>query len=182
MKDIGISMEQIALTYAILPFTIFLAPLVVEFMAKILGNFTRVLFLALLGAGLFHTSLLFIPTNVNLNHPPSVVMFSLVDDNGTLTWTPCNAKQIKVNIDDNSLNCIKQNNPENMLDIVTIVGANSESITFDLVLKSCLFTCPSDSIQLCESLTNMMICSENKDEDEVTLRRVSMKLMVILKN
>ena len=39
MKDIGISVEHIALMYAVLPFTIFLAPPLVGFMADKLVRF-----------------------------------------------------------------------------------------------------------------------------------------------
>ena len=38
MKDIGIKVEHIALMYAILPFTIFLAPPLVGFLADKLGK------------------------------------------------------------------------------------------------------------------------------------------------
>ena len=39
MKDIGISVEHIALMYAVLPFTIFFAPPLVGFMADKLVSF-----------------------------------------------------------------------------------------------------------------------------------------------
>ena len=62
MKDIGISVEHIAIIYAVLPFTVFLAPSFVGFLADKLGNYTRVLLLMSVGMGVFHTLLLAVPT------------------------------------------------------------------------------------------------------------------------
>ena len=62
---------QIAIIYAILPFTIFLTPAGVGFLADKLGNFTRVLMLTVIGSAIFHTALLFIPT-VTRTHFDSV--------------------------------------------------------------------------------------------------------------
>jgi len=182
MKDIGISIDHIALIYAILPFTIFVAPPAVGFLADKLGSFTRVLFITMLGTGIFHTVLLFIPTSLNVGHPPNETMFSLVNETGTLVWTPCNIEQIKVNNSEIPVNCIDENKELKIKDIVPIFGPNSSEVSFDLILKSCSLTCPTDSIQLCESLSNMMICSEDKEKDLVTLRKISLKLMVITKN
>lgn len=181
MKDIGISIDHIALIYAILPFTIFVAPPAVGFLADKLGSFTRVLFLTLLGTGIFHTALLFIPTSLTVGHPPSETKFSLVNETGTLMWTPCNLDQIKVNNSDIPVNCIDENKDLKIKDTGPIFGPNYLEVSFDLILKSCSLTCPTDSIQLCESLSNMMICSENKEEELVTLRNISLKLMVITK-
>ena len=49
MTDIGITVDQVALIYAVLPFTIFVTPAAVGFLADKLGNFTRVLILTLTG-------------------------------------------------------------------------------------------------------------------------------------
>ena len=54
MKDIGMSIDYISVFYAILPFVTMLAPPAVGFMADKLGSFTRVLFVTLLGTGIFH--------------------------------------------------------------------------------------------------------------------------------
>ena len=80
MTDIGISIDHIALIYAILPFTIFVAPPAVGLLADKLGSFTRVLLVTLLGTGIFHTLLLFIPTSLSVGHPPNDTKFSLVNE------------------------------------------------------------------------------------------------------
>ena len=171
MKDIGISIDHIALIYAILPFTLFLAPPAVGFMADKLGSFTRVLFLTLLGTGIFHTVLLFIPPSLTVSQPPNETRFVLINETGTLIWTPCNFEQIK-----EVPNCFNENLTE---DFKSILGASSQEVSFDLVLKSCSFKCPSNKIQLCESLTNMMICNENREKGVVTFQNISMILPVM---
>ena len=45
--------------YAVLPFTIFLAPPLVGFLADKMGSYTRSLILTLIGSGIFHTGILF---------------------------------------------------------------------------------------------------------------------------
>jgi hypothetical protein len=48
LQDIGITVEHIALMYAVLPFTVFLAPPLIGFMADKLGSYTKVRSLATL--------------------------------------------------------------------------------------------------------------------------------------
>ena len=42
VQDIGISVEHIAVMYAVLPFTVFLAPPLIGFLADKLGSYTKV--------------------------------------------------------------------------------------------------------------------------------------------
>ena len=61
MKDIGISVENIAIIYAILPFTALVSSPAIGFLADKLGSFTRVLMLTLVGDAVFYGLLLAVP-------------------------------------------------------------------------------------------------------------------------
>ncbi|ODM98430.1 Major facilitator superfamily domain-containing protein 6 [Orchesella cincta] len=61
MKDIGISLSEIAIIYAVLPFTAFLGPPIMGIMADQLGQYKGVLIVATIINGLFHTLLLAVP-------------------------------------------------------------------------------------------------------------------------
>ena len=76
MKDIGISVEHIAIIYAILPFVNLISSPLVGFLADRLGSYTRVLILSLLGDALFFTLLLAIPhvTVIELDQNNDFVM------------------------------------------------------------------------------------------------------------
>ena len=63
MKDIGITVENIAIIYAILPFTSLVSSPIVGFLADKLGSYTKVLILTLLGDGLFYSLLLAVPVS-----------------------------------------------------------------------------------------------------------------------
>merc|ERR1711997_1110057 len=95
MKDIGIKVEHIALMYAILPFTIFLAPPLVGFMADKLGSYTRVLILTLLGSGIFHTVLLFLPSVYEVVIYPQTSSFEFVGTSALLKWSKCSTIEEK---------------------------------------------------------------------------------------
>ena len=92
MKDIGISVEHIALMYAVLPFTIFLAPPLVGFMADKMGSYTRVLILTLFGSGVFHTVLLFLPSIVNVELQPSSSTFAFEGNLTHFSWSGCEGR------------------------------------------------------------------------------------------
>ena len=178
MKDIGLSIDHIALIYAVLPFTIFIAPPAIGFLADKLGSFTRVLFLTLLGTGIFHSMLLFVPTNLKLGNPPNNTSLYLVNDTATFSWTPCNLEK-KINHTANEQkHCSSGNKKGGLKDYINILGDDYLTVSFDLSLQSCKFSCPSDAIQLCESFSNMMICSENKKEDTSVLQGISLRLLV----
>ena len=114
MKDIGIKVEHIALMYAILPFTIFFgknnsainsklsswkknqitfffvsAPPFVGYMADKLGSYTRVLVLTLLGSGVFHTVLLFLPSVSEVTTYPVSSSFEFIGTSAVLKWSKC---------------------------------------------------------------------------------------------
>ena len=78
MKDIGISIEHIALIYAILPFNSLVSSPLVGFLADKLGNYTRVLIVTLLGDAVFYSLLLAVPKVATLDYWP---------ENGTLEAT-----------------------------------------------------------------------------------------------
>ena len=180
MKDIGISIDHIALIYAILPFTIFVAPPFVGYLADKMGSFTRVLLIMFLGTGVFHSVLLFVPTSLTISRPPTEVKFSLVNNTAILTWTPCEIlEEIKINEVDDSIKCLKKYEIEHKANHKSIeFDMDSFNTTFDLRLEKCSFQCPSDAIQVCESLSNMMICNKDKENDIVTLKDISTKSMV----
>ena len=62
--------------YAVLPFTIFLAPPLVGFLADKMGSYTRALILTLIGSGIFHTVLLFLPKVKEVEIMPSSTLFT----------------------------------------------------------------------------------------------------------
>ena len=62
--------------YAVLPFTIFLAPPLVGFLADKMGSYTRALILTLIGSGIFHTVLLFLPKVEVVEIMPSSTLFT----------------------------------------------------------------------------------------------------------
>ena len=61
MKDIGISIENIAFIYAALPFTSLISGPLVGFLADHLGSYTKVLLLTLAGDAIFFSLLLTVP-------------------------------------------------------------------------------------------------------------------------
>ena len=180
MKDIGISIDHIALIYAILPFTIFVAPPFVGYLADKMGSFTRVLLVMFLGTGVFHSVLLFVPTSVTISRPPTEVKFSLVNNTASLMWPSCEIlEEIKTNGVDDSIQCLKKDEIENKASRTSIdFDLDTFNTTFDMRLEKCSFQCPSDVIQVCESLSNMMICSKNEENDIVTLKDIRTKSMV----
>ena len=180
MKDIGISIDHIALIYAILPFTIFVAPPFVGYLADKMGSFTRVLLIMFLGTGVFHSVLLFVPTSLTITRPPTEVKFSLVNNTASLMWPPCEIlEEIKTNGVDDSIQCLKKDEIENKASRTSIdFDLDTFNTTFDMRLEKCSFQCPSDVIQVCESLSNMMICSKNEENDIVTLKDIRTKSMV----
>ena len=180
MKDIGISIDHIALIYAILPFTIFIAPPAVGYLADKLGSFTRVLFIMFLGAGIFHSLLLLVPSSMTVTRAPAEVKFSMANDIATLTWTPCqDFDRIEIGEFNDSTKCMKKNQIESIQDTGNIkFNIDSTNKSFDLILENCSFLCPIDSIQVCESLTNMMICMEDKENDLITLQNISIEFVV----
>ncbi|XP_023340878.1 uncharacterized protein LOC111710915 isoform X2 [Eurytemora carolleeae] len=91
MKDIGINDVDIALMYAILPFSVFIGPPIVGFFADKLGNYMRVLLLNIVGCAVFHTLLLAVPTNLHRVHYPNTTL-SMVGRNVNLTWAKCAGK------------------------------------------------------------------------------------------
>ena len=177
MKDIGISIDHIALIYAILPFTIFIAPPFVGYLADKMGSFTRVLFIMFLGTGVFHSVLLFVPTSHSVTQPPNNVRFSLLNDTASLMWSSCDGfENIKTESVNDFIDCNKKIKMENMQSTERVnFDINSVNATFNLYLEKCSFKCPTDAIKLCESLSNMMICSENKEKDIITLENIGIQ-------
>ena len=178
MKDIGLSIDHIALIYAVLPFTIFIAPPAIGFLADKLGSFTRVLFLTLLGTGIFHSMLLFVPKNLKIGEPPKNTSLYLVNDTATFSWTPCNLDKTINHTATEQKHCSSGNKKGDLNSNINIFGDDYSMVSFDLSLQSCKFSCPSDAILLCESFSNMMICSENKKEDASILQGISLRLLV----
>ena len=134
-----------------------------------------------MGTGIFHTVLLFVPTSMTITRSPSEVKFSLVNDTATLMWTPCeDFEQIKLDDINHSVKCLRSNEFDTRQNTESIIESVVEfsNITFNLNLEKCSFACPIDSIQVCESLTNMMICSKDKDNNLITLENISIKYLV----
>ena len=150
MIDIGITVDQVALIYAILPFTVFVAPAAVGFLADKLGNFTRVLMLTLAGSAVLHTALLFLPTVNRLQtYPLANATFMFVDDQVDFNWkelTACDSS--------------KENK---------VVAER-----FNLNLTGCSLDCPIN-LGICESVTNMFICTED-NSGNVNFRDVTINI------
>ncbi len=89
MKDIGIKTEHIAIMYAALPFTIFLAPPTVGFLADKMGSYTRALIVTIIGSGIFHTVLLFLPPVSEVSASPLRMNFTMISDVVNLEWNEC---------------------------------------------------------------------------------------------
>lgn len=135
MEDIGIKVEHIALMYAVLPFTIFMAPPLVGYMADKLGSYTRVLILTLFGSGVFHTVLLFLPTVSEVVLPPQQSAFHFQADSVDFKWSACS----------------NQACPEWNLE---------PSLLQDLDLDNCVLECPIN-VGICEAVTGMFNCQAN---------------------
>ncbi|CAL8071546.1 unnamed protein product [Orchesella dallaii] len=76
MKDIGISLSEIAIIYAVLPFTAFLGPPIMGIMADQLGQYKGVLIVATVINGVFHTLLLAVPKYSEMPiYAPAVIEF-----------------------------------------------------------------------------------------------------------
>ena len=132
MVDIGITYEHISYIYAVLPFAIFLAIPFVGFLADKIGSFTRVLYLTLLGSGVFHTVLVFLPlvTEVVLQPEMSNVTF---EDNSTIfQWSECQGSDL----------CPTWNEVNR------------------LEMEGCEIQCPI-KLSVCEAVTNMSMCHTN---------------------
>ena len=179
MKDIGLSINDIALIYAVLPFTIFIAPPAIGYLADKLGSFTRVLFLTLLGTGIFHTALLFIPTNIRLCDSSNMTRFSLANDTATFSWTTCYLEKTKNHTANEHANCISANEEWDLPDYGNMFDDDDSTVVFDLKLQSCKLSCSTETIALCESLSNMIVCSENRKEDYAMFQGISLTLQVI---
>ena len=59
--------------------TIFVAPALVGYMADKLGSYTRVMALTLLGSGIFHTALLFLPSVYEVTTYPEMSSLKNMD-------------------------------------------------------------------------------------------------------
>ena len=144
MEDIGIKVEHIALMYAVLPFTIFLAPPLVGYMADKLGSYTRVLILTLFGSGVFHTVLLFLPSVQEIVLLPQTSHFEFEGNLTTFEWSKCKG------------------------DICSSWAINPQE-KMQLDLDECTLDCPID-VGICEAVTNMFMCQSNGTQ--VTFRDV----------
>ena len=105
----------------------------------------------------------------------------MINDTGILSWIPCHNKEINSHKEEFHTQCQNGNQIRNTAETINNNESESQSEPFDLVLQSCSLTCPIDTLKLCESLTHMMICSQNENEDIVKLRNISIKYMVISK-
>ena len=136
MKDIGISVEHIALMYAVLPFTIFMAPPLVGYMADKIGSYTRVLMLSLLGSGIFHTVLLFLPSIVEVGVRPETMTFLYEGNTTQFNWAGCQGGSP----------CDFQFHDDHHLQ--------------ELQMEDCQLECPID-VGICEAVSNMFLCQSN---------------------
>lgn len=150
MKDMGISVEHIALMYAILPFTIFLAPPTVGYLADKMGSYTRVLILTVVGSAVFHTILYFLPHISVVSDNPAGTSFSLEGNSALFTWGPC-LEGLEF-----GLKC-----PEDHFD------------KFNLELDQCQLDCLID-VRTCEAVTAMFVCQQEGEEGQVQFNNVSL--------
>ena len=134
MVDIGITYEHISFIYAVLPFTIFLGIPLVGFMADKLGSFTRVLILTLLGSGVFHTVLLFLPSITEVVLQPETSNFTFEGNSIEFHWSKCQGSDSCPTWNANDVN--------------------------KLELEGCELQCPID-VSVCEAVTNMFMCQTN---------------------
>ena len=65
------------------------APPFVGYMADKLGSYTRVLVLTLLGSGVFHTVLLFLPSVSEVTTYPVSSSFEFIGTSAVLKWSKC---------------------------------------------------------------------------------------------
>jgi len=121
MKDIGISDIDIALIYTVLPFTVFIAPPLVGFLADRLGNYTRVLLANIVVCGIFHSSLLLVPETISKpTYPATSAVFT--SNRLELQWSACS--------ETNNLSCSLATSPKRL----------------SLQLSNCSLTCPGSSL------------------------------------
>ena len=125
--------------------------------------------------------MLFIPKSFTITHPPLEPKFSMINDTGIMSWIPCNNNEINSHKDEFDTQCYNGNKIRDTTETSNNNEYESQSEPFDLVLQSCSLTCRIDSHKLCESLSHMMICTQNKKDDIVKLQNISIKYMVIAK-
>ena len=87
-KDLGISDMDLALIYSILPFTVFVGPPIVGFIADKIGNYTRVNMIFIVVMGVFHTSLLFVPPTTRVSSQPDTRV-QIKGSEFNLFWNEC---------------------------------------------------------------------------------------------
>ena len=87
-KDLGISDMDLALIYSILPFTVFVGPPIVGFIADKIGNYTRVNMIFIVVMGVFHTSLLFVPPTTRVSFQPDTRV-QIKGSEFNLFWNEC---------------------------------------------------------------------------------------------
>lgn len=131
MKDIGISVENIAIIYAVLPFTSLISSPLVGFLADKLGSYTKVIMMSVTGDAILFSLLLLIPKVKYITQASPGLNFTMTIDHAHLKWNPC---------PDGSERALHL---ENGLSLDT------------LELSNCLLQCPySDVFNPCEVLSN----------------------------
>ena len=149
MKDIGITIGDIAVIYAVLPFTLIIAPALIGFLADYFGNYSYVLAINLFGMGLFHSLLLLVPPM----NQSEIVSANLTMFNSTanLEWSPpenCDCQRV---------------NP--------VLSSHKR----DILLHNCDLVCDFDDefqIQKCESVGFFGFCDLFNDTS-LTLKNVN---------
>lgn len=93
MRQIGITVEETAIIYAVLPIVGFLGPPTAGFFADRLGRYQPVLIAALIGVGVFHTALLAIP-QVSIEEIPINVEFLCSHQGTSVKADRCSPKKV----------------------------------------------------------------------------------------
>jgi len=163
MKDIGITMDQVAIIYAVIPFTVFVAPAAVGYLADKMGSFTRVLMFTLAGSALFHSTLLLVPPVVRQTHYPLQSAQLQMTSNGTvhLKWTPLPNQ------------CNQQHNHN-----TSLVTQSTNIHPLTLTLVSCKFQCSPEhrNLQGCQHFNVPTLCSASESGDQLTVKNVSLHI------
>lgn len=160
MKDIGLSLSQIGIIYAVLPFTSFLGPPLLGFMADKLGQYKAVLILATFINGLSHSLLLAVPT---YSETPiySTTLLHLTPSNPPLAiLSPANSTLCSSFL--SSLKMAQQEESSSSSSLINVHSCNASSTSFQpsppftrivppfRLPTSCLHS-PANSSILCRS-------------------------------
>ncbi|XP_035227890.1 major facilitator superfamily domain-containing protein 6-like [Stegodyphus dumicola] len=129
MKELGLTVEETAIVYTLLPVTQFLSSPIAGFIADRLGKYRNVLLLSIIMTIILATCLLYVPA-VNKNSHPKIWTVKIVCDHENVTAERCENTAVTNGIENTHLEPCHFN-----CSTATKLSNNSWSITFNVTNK-----------------------------------------------